>query len=220
VKKNALPMISRLQGAFITGLIVMLPVAVAIVVGRWLLNFFSGWEADLLRGWIGLPDPAPVHLALALQVGAFLLTCLVILLVGLLANSFFGRRMIVWLDLAIERLPLVGSVYDATRQLVQAFQGGSGRFREVVLVEFPQPGSRAVGFVTGSMDVASAEGGRRLIVFVPTSPNPTSGFLLVTDPAKVIYLDMSTEEGFKFVLSGGLTAGEKGLKTRPHPDAV
>ena len=213
-------MTRKLQGAFITGLIVMLPVAVAIVVGRWLLNFFSGWETELMRHWFGLPDPAPVHIALALEAGAFLLTCTVILLVGLLANSFFGRRLIEWLDLAIERLPVVGSVYDATRQLVQAFQGGSGRFHEVVLVEFPQPGSSAVGFVTGSVDLAAGAGGRRLIVFVPTSPNPTSGFLLVTDPVKVIYLDMTTEEGFKFVLSGGLTAGERGLKTRPHPGAI
>ena len=220
MRMSAAPLTRRLQGAFITGLIVMLPVAVAVVVGRWLLDFFSGWEAEMLRRWIGLPDPAPVHLALALQIGAFLLTCAVILLIGLLANSFFGRRLIEWLDHAIERLPVVGSVYDATRQLVQAFQGGSGRFREVVLVEFPQPGSRAVGFVTGGVELPVEAGGRRLIVFVPTSPNPTSGFLLVTEPAKVIYLDMTTEEGFKFVLSGGLTAGENGLKTRPHPGAA
>ena len=219
MKNESSPAMRKLQGAFITGLIVMLPVAVAIDVGRWLLNFFSGWETDLMRHWFGLPDPAPVHIALALEVGAFLLTCAAILVVGLLANSLFGKRLIEWLDFAIERLPVVGSVYDATRQLVQAFQGGSGRFREVVLVEFPQPGSSAVGFVTGSLEPGAAAGGRRVIVFVPTSPNPTSGFLLVVEPAKVVYLDMSTEEGFKFVLSGGLTAGENGLRPRPAPPA-
>lgn len=208
-------MIRKLQSAFLTGLIVMLPVAVAIVVGRWLLNYFSGWETELMRHWFGLPDPAPVHIALALEVGAFLLTCTVILLVGLLANSLIGKQLIEWLDLLIQRLPLLGSVYEATRQLVQAFQGGSGRFREVVLVEFPQPGSSAVGFVTGSMELPGEAGGRRLIIFVPTSPNPTSGFLLVVDPARLNYLDMTTEEGFKFILSGGLAAGDKGLRLRP-----
>jgi uncharacterized membrane protein len=206
-------MIRRLQNTFFTGLILLLPMAVAIVIGRWLITLFSGWLADLLHEGLGFPEKLPFYGTALLQLTAFVLTCVVILAVGALARSFIGKRLFEWLDLGMERLPVIGAIYDATRQLLNAFKGGASKFQDVVLVDYPHPGCKSIGFVSNRIP---AEDGRpeRVAVFVPTSPNPTAGFIMLYPVADVEFLEMSTEDGFKFILSGGIALDPAQLKRR------
>ncbi len=207
-------MIRRLQNAFFTGLILLLPLAVAIMIGRWLLNQFSGWEVEQIHRWLALPDPLPLYWTALLQVIAFVLTCLLIIGVGVMARSFIGKRLFEWLDLGMERLPVIGAIYDATRQLLNAFKGGASKFQDVVLVEYPHPGCKSLGFVSNRVP-ADERHPERVAVFVPTSPNPTAGFIMLYPVTEVEFLEMSTEDGFKFILSGGIALDPSHLKRRP-----
>ena len=210
-------MIRRLQNAFFTGLILLLPLAVALSIGRWLLIQFSGWEVDQIHHWLALPDPLPFYWMALLQAIAFVLTCLLIIAVGVLARSFIGKRMFEWLDEGMERLPVIGAIYDATRQLLNAFKGGASKFQDVVLIAFPHPGCKSVGFVSNHLPAGDGQPAR-VSVFVPTAPNPTAGFIMIVPEDAVEYLEMSTEDGFKFILSGGIALDPAQLKRRaPRP---
>ncbi len=209
----------RLQGTFFTGLIILLPLVVALWVGGWLLNLFSGWEVELLNRWSVMPPEPPFYWNALLQLIAFALTCLVILMVGMLARSFIGRRLFGWVDMGMERLPVIGSIYDATRKLLNAFKGGPSQFQDVVLVAFPHAESKALGFVSNRFPASDGNAAQQLAVFVPASPNPTSGFIMLVPETAVEYLEMSIEEGFKFILSGGIAVDAKQFKRRPPPIA-
>jgi uncharacterized membrane protein len=210
-------MIRRLQNAFFTGLFLLLPMAVAWWVGGWLLNLFSGWEVELIHNWTSLPEKLPFYWTALLQAVAFLLTCLLIIGVGMLARSFIGRRLFEWLDQGMERLPVLGAIYDATRQLLNAFKGGASKFQDVVLVAYPHAGSKSVGFVSNRIPAGDGQP-ERVAVFVPTSPNPTAGFIMLFPVDAVEFLEMSTEDGFKFILSGGIALDVAHLRRRsPNP---
>jgi len=137
---------------------------------------------------------------------ALLLAIMLIGLVGLLARNYFGKKLIQWVDSTMLRVPLLNKIYGATKQVNDAFSSGNKTaFRTVVLVEFPQPGVYSLGFITSEphAEVQAKINAKVVCVFVPPTPNPTSGFLLLVPEEKVIKLDMSVADGIKYLISLG-----------------
>lgn len=197
----------RLQTFFVAGLIAITPAAVTYLVLRWLFltmeGTFGGPIEDSIAKQIGVRLPG-VGL-----VG----TLLIILLVGVLATNLLGRRLLSYLEGWLQRLPLVRSVYTTLRQITDAFlQPDQNAFKRVALVEYPRRGSWAVGFITGEIRASGlgleSTNDVAYNVFVPTTPNPTTGFLMVYEPEEVRLLDISVEDGLKLIISGGVLVPE------------
>ena len=132
---------------------------------------------------------------------------LAVYLIGLIASHVMGRRLIEVGHLIMERIPLVKSIYGVTRSGVEMLTGAKDSpYRGVVLVDFPRPGMKAIGLVTSSLE--QAEGGELVFVYIPTTPVPSSGFLVVVGIKDVTPLEMSVDDAMKIIISGGILAGE------------
>lgn len=201
----------RIRTYLFTGLIVLLPIVATWQVLVWLFNLVDGplrgVVADLLGHLSNHPDPEFFDIpGLGL-----ILTLLIIFLVGLLAANFIGRSLIGYGEQVMRRLPLVRGVYGTMKQITDAFvRQDKTAFKRVALVEYPRREMYSLGFVTGDgTGEMCARAGRRLIgVFIPTTPNPTSGYLLYLPPEDIAVLDMSVEDGLKLVISGGVFTPE------------
>jgi uncharacterized membrane protein len=175
------------------GLLVIVPVAVTILVLRFLFGVFDGWMQPVAERIVGRPIPGL----------GLLLTLLLVWTTGALSANFAGKKLLELFDRLLENLPLVKTVYTASKQLVEAVSpGGRRAFRRVVLVEFPMKGTFALGFVTG--DGLGPLPGDMLSVYVPTALNPTSGFLIFARESDILDPRLSVEEGVKLVVSGGV----------------
>lgn len=149
---------------------------------------------------------------------ALLLALLLISVVGRLTRYYVGKKVIEMLDRTLLRVPLLNKIYITIKQVNEAFTSNKSAFKQVVLIEFPRPGHRAVGFITGEQDEAFHQGGPRTIsVFIPTTPNPTSGFLILVPENEVRKLDISVAEGIKFIVSLGALPPEPPLGMRSVP---
>ena len=139
-------------------------------------------------------------------------------LVGLIARNYFGKRTIEWVDSALLRIPLLNKIYGATKQVNDAFTtGGKTSFRTVVLIEYPRPGVYSLGFLTSEPhdEVRARIKHPVVCVFVPTTPNPTGGFLLLVPEEQVTRLEMSVAEGIKYIISLGAIAPDYAPLARP-----
>ena len=197
----------RTRRRFIAGVAVILPVITTLVVVWLFIRFIAGWSVDLLRL---LPFmklvPGPVLLLLGL-----LIIVILIYLTGAIATSYFGRKFVQASENIMSRPPVIKSIYSASRQVVDAvLTGKRPAFRSVVLVQFPYRGSWAIGFVT-SPEPWVIDGKEHMNVYVPTTPNPTSGWYMLLPREEVRELPFSVEEGLKLVISGGLVRGEAGF---------
>jgi len=141
---------------------------------------------------------------------AFILAVALITGVGLLTRYYIGKRIIEWLDAGMMHIPVLNKFYGAIKQVNDSFSGNKSSFKTVVLVEFPREGAYSVGFLTSEENVeASRKTGEKLVsVFIPTTPNPTSGFLVLVPAEKVTKLDMSVADGVKYIVSLGAIAPE------------
>lgn len=185
-------MARRLRTYFFTGLIIILPFLLTLYLLWFVFGFVDGLVGPVLELVFGRRIPG---------VG-FVITVGLILGTGVLATNYLGRRFLAWGEKLFTRVPLVRSVYQTLKQVVQALLSDQKKaFRQVVLVEYPRKGVYSLAFLTGSRESA---GGRMVTAFVPTTPNPTSGFLLFLPEDEVTYLDMSVEDGLKLVVSGGV----------------
>lgn len=188
-----------LRKYLITGLLVWLPVVVTIYVLWWGFKFFDSVLGNAITRFIGMRIP-----------GIGILTSLVLIFgTGLFAANYLGRRLIAFGENIVTRIPLVRSVYLTVKQIVDAFLHGTNvAFQRVVIVEYPRPGMWAIAFITSDAknEVCEKTGEDVLTVFLPTTPNPTSGFLLYVPRRDVIFADMSVEDGLKLVVSGGIVA--------------
>ena len=187
---------------FITGLIVLLPIVGTFMVINWLISISD-------RALALLPESYQPETLLGIDVPGtgIVFALLFVMLIGVLATNFFGKWLLAWFDAVLARVPVVRSIYGAIKQLLEAVVGSrKNAFRQVVLVSFPQSGQWSIGFVTGSaklpLPVDETEG--LVTVFVPTTPNPTSGWLLFVPEEELKILPMSVEDGMKMVISGGI----------------
>lgn len=144
---------------------------------------------------------------------ALMVAILLISAAGQLARNYFGKKMIEWVERVLMHVPLLNKFYGAIRQVNEAFTTGKkGSFKTVVLVEFPREGTHTIGFITSEQhnEVQQKMKGKVVCVFVPTTPNPTSGFLILVPEEKVTKLDMSVAEGIKYIVSLGSIFPEHG----------
>ena len=141
---------------------------------------------------------------------ALLLAVVLISTVGVLARYYISKRMIEWLDVAMMNVPIMNKFYGAIKQVNEAFSGNKNSFKTVVLVEFPREGMYSVGFITSEQHAEVQQKTREKVVavFIPTTPNPTSGFLVLVPEGKVTKLDMSVSDGIKYIVSLGSISPE------------
>jgi uncharacterized membrane protein len=200
---------ARWQANFWAGLAIVLPGVISIAVLGWLFGTVANITDTLL---IFLPrslthdDHGAGRMYWYWSVVALALAICLITIVGVLARNYFGKRMIAWVDTTMLRVPLLNKVYSATKQVNEAFStSNKNAFRTVVLVEFPRPGVHSIGFITSEQNPeAQAKLQEKVVcVFVPTTPNPTGGFLLLVPEEKVTKLEMSVADGIKYVISLG-----------------
>lgn len=195
-----------LKNDLIAGLLVIIPLATTI----WLTITISGWVVRLLTRFPKQLTPFDglnpvlvnfINLLIGLSV-----PLLAILIIGLMARNIAGRWLLDVGEKVVQSIPLAGSVYKTLQQLLQTvFQDSSTRFRRVVLVEYPRKGIWAIAFVTGAMTAAAAPSTSKMLsVFVPTTPNPTSGWYAIVPETDVVNLSISIEDAFKVLLSGGI----------------
>lgn len=188
--------ISHLKNKFITGLFVVVPLGITIFILKFLFNFADGILGSYLDSLLSAILESEAHIP-----GLGMLTgFIVIYLSGLLATNVMGNRMLKWSDQLLSRIPLVKSIYSSSKQLTQVFKEGKTSYRRAVFVEWPRVGVRAVGFVTAEVE---RNGEKLVVVYVPTMPNPTSGFALFFNESDVYESGMTVEEAVKFVVSGG-----------------
>ena len=192
-----------LKNDLIAGLVVVIPLATTIWltlnVANWVIRFITRFPKQL-NPFTGL-NPFLVAL-INLAIG-FSVPVLALLLIGLMARNFAGRWLLDVGERIVQSIPLAGSVYKTVQQLLQTvFQDSKSRFRRVVLIEYPRRGLWAIAFVTGAA-VTSAPT-KMLSVFIPTTPNPTSGWYSVVSEDDILNLSISVEDAFKVLLSGGI----------------
>jgi uncharacterized membrane protein len=198
---------ARWRANFYTGLAIVLPAVISLAIMKWLFGTVANVTDPLLfflpTRWTHEPGGAMYWWwsLFALLLGVALIT-----LIGRLARNYLGKKLIQTVDTGLLHVPVMNKVYGAIKQVNEAFTSSNKTsFKQVVLVEFAAPGSYAIGFLTGSQP-AELEGRLKeplVSVFVPTTPNPTGGFVLLVPAAQVTYLQMSVADGLKFVLSLG-----------------
>jgi uncharacterized membrane protein len=206
---------SGLRASFLTGLVVIAPVGLTIwliwtVVG-WIDGFVlplvpDGFQPDkLIQTYLGIDTDVQINVR-GIGVVIFLMFTV---FVGWIAKGYIGRSMIRWAEGIVERTPVVRSIYSGIKQISETVFAQSDRsFEKACLIEYPRRGIWAVGFISttakGEVTQRAGQSGELLSVFVPTTPNPTSGFLLFFPREDVIELDMSVEDAAKLVISAGL----------------
>ena len=215
MKKN---LFAQWRANFFTGLAVLLPAIASVVVLSWFFSSVANVTDTLLfflPGKLTHKNGGEGPMYWYWSLAALALAMFLISLVGRLARYYVGKKIIQFLDIGMLRVPLLNKIYGTIKQVNQAFTSNKSSFKQVVLVEFPQPGHRAVGFVTGEQNEAFHQGARRTVsVFIPTTPNPTSGFLILVPETEVKKLDMSVAEGIKFIVSLGAIPPEPSLAPR------
>jgi uncharacterized membrane protein len=209
--KTKLP--ARWRADFLAGLAIVAPAMISIGVVVWLfgsvtrvtdtllLFFPDRWTHDRRpNGELG--DFSWYWSAVAFGVTVFLIG-----LIGRYGRNYFGRQAIEWADHTMMRVPLVNKIYSTIKQVNSSFSSNKSSFKQVVLISFPHPRSRAVAFVTGEHPSLDKE--KLISVFVPTTPIPTSGFMLLLPESEITKLDMSVADGIKFIISLGAISPEQ-----------
>ncbi len=199
-----------LKRYFLTGLLVVVPVWGTYLVLRTLLGALEGILGGVLRRFVPFYVPG-------LGIGVLLI---LIFAVGVFATNFFGRRIVAWWEQLLRSLPLVRGVYNLVKTVVDTISArGSDGFNRVVLVQFPRKGQYSIGFMTGVTqgEVQRAAPERLVNIFIPTTPNPTTGFLVLVPEDEVVPLQMSVQDGMKMIISGGLYSPPSGNATAGRP---
>jgi uncharacterized membrane protein len=207
---------------FFAGLAIVLPAVISVAVVLWLFQNVSNVTDKLLFflpvSWTHakLPDGQPGEMYWYWSCFALLLTVALICLAGRYGRNYIGRKTIEWIDHALMQIPLLNKIYGTVKQVNQSFSSNKSSFKQVVLVPFPHPRSRTLAFVTGEQKGLGAE--KLISVFVPTTPNPTSGFLLLVPECEIIKLDISVADGIKFIISlGAISPDYAGHSISPLP---
>jgi len=212
VKKS---IFARWRASFFTGLAVVLPGVITLAVVKWFFGTVSSMT-DLLLFF--LPKTLTHEndgfgpMFWYWSVLAFALAVVIVTVVGVLARYYFGKRMIKLADSLMLRVPVLNKIYGTIKQVDEAFTSGKkSSFKTVVLVEYPREGIYSVGFLTSEQadEVEQKTGKKCVCVFIPTTPIPTGGFLIIVPEEKVIKLDMSVADGFKYIISVGALAQEQ-----------
>ena len=187
----------KLRNYFFTGVIVLVPIGFTLYLSKFLISFSANLVPSGLNPNTYLPFPIP-----GIEI---IVTIVFITFVGGLSLSFLGKKFLQIIDDLFKRIPILRTIYSAIGQMTDSFRNQEGNKKSVVLLEYPRKGSWAVGFATkeNTGEIKSKTKMNLVNVFVPTTPNPTSGFLLMIPKEDLVYLDMTFEEASKFIVSAG-----------------
>jgi uncharacterized membrane protein len=202
----------RIRNVFITGLLITLPIALTWFILQFLFKNLDALSPVFTNILIQLGAPFPEGYRIPFL--GVLMTLVIVLIVGWLTTSFFGKKIFELGETIVENIPFVRRIYAGSKQVVVSIaQADTSTFRKVVLLEFPRRGLLAIGFVTGESrgEVQQLTQENMFNVFVPTMPNPTSGFLIFSPAEELTEVSMTIEEGIKYVVSGGIVS-PPGLK--------
>ena len=197
LKRKSISIVAKLRNYFFTGIVVLVPIGITL----YLTKFIIGISAKLIPAGINPNSYLPYSIP-GLEI---LLSIVFITFIGGLSFSFIGKKILQFVNDLFKRIPILRTIYSAIGQMTETFTPKRKNKKSVVLIEYPRKGSWAVGFVTKeNQGEISKKTNKDLVnVFVPTTPNPTSGFLLMFPKDEVIYLDMTFEEASKFIVSAG-----------------
>lgn len=198
----------------IAGLLVWVPLGITVLVVKLLVDLMDQTLLLLPPGW--RPNAL---LGFSMPGLGFVLSFIVVLATGMIAANILGRRLVSAWESLLARIPLVRNIYSAVKQLLQSvFSAGSTSFRRVLLIQYPRKGIWTVGFQTGggAQEIQAKTETEVVTVFVPTTPNPTSGFIIVVPQDEVIELDMSVEDGLKLIMSLGVVTPITSTKVAPQ----
>ena len=195
--KKKISILARLRNYFLAGIVVLVPIGFTLYLTIFLIKISSKLLPNEINPNNYLPFSIP-----GLEI---LLSVIIIIIVGGISLSFFGKRIVSLINDIFKKIPILRTIYSAIGQMTQSFTSTGKDKKSVVLVEYPKKASWAVGFATKENDgeISKKVNKQMINVFVPTTPNPTSGFLLMYPKDEVIYLDMSFEEASKFIVSAG-----------------
>ena len=197
IKEKKSSFFTRLRNYFIAGIVVLIPLGITVYLTILIITISSKVLPKEINPNHYLPYNIP---GLEIIISLFIIT-----FIGWLSLSFLGRKFLNLFNNILKRIPILRTIYSALGQMTQTFTNTDSKKKNVVLVEYPRKGSWAVGFATkDNVGEITAKTNKKLVnVFVPTTPNPTSGFLLMFPKDEVIFLDMSFEEASKFIVSAG-----------------
>ncbi|WP_430388475.1 DUF502 domain-containing protein [Dyella sp. 20L07] len=201
----------RLKRYLITGLLTVIPLWVTWVVFKFVLGMLADIGAPLVSAVLASLSPSSPQAAAALNSGvilfvlALLLTLLSLYVIGWLANRMIGKRLIGGFDALLARIPLVQTIYGGTKKLMAVLQQKPSGVQRVVLIDFPRKGMKVVGFVTRIM-VEEGTGREMAAVYIPTTPNPTGGYLEVVPVDELTPTDWTMDQAMAFIISGGAVA--------------
>lgn len=190
----------KIKNYFLAGLLVTVPAVITV----WVIFLFIGWTDNFLDF---LPPRFHPRTHIPIPGWGFIVAVALIFISGMVAANYLGRKFLGFWDRQFEKIPLVRSIYGSVRQLLESFFTQTGRkFQRVALIEFPRPGIYAIAFITNTSGAeAVTKTGKKLInLFLPTSPNPTSGFFIMLPENEITELEMPVEDAFKMIISGGI----------------
>ena len=197
LKENKRSILIRLRNYFIAGIVVLIPIGIT----AYLTLFIISISSNILPKEINPNHYLPYNIP-----GVEILTSVILIsIIGWLSLSFIGKRLLILFNRILEKIPILRTIYSAIGQMTESFTSTDKKNKNVVLVEYPRKGTWAVGFATkdNEGEISNKTNKKLVNVFVPTTPNPTSGFLLMFPKEDVIYLDLSFEEASKFIVSAG-----------------
>ena len=194
-KKRSLTLV--LRNYFITGVVVLIPIGITL----YLTKFFIGISSKIIPENINPNN----YLPYAVPGLEILISVIIITIVGGLSLSFLGKKILKLIDDLFKRIPFLRTIYSAILQMTETFSNSKNDKKSVVLIQYPRIGVWAVGFATkeNKGEISKKTNTELVNVFVPTTPNPTSGFLLMFPKSEIVYLDMTFEEASKFIVSAG-----------------
>jgi|TARA_B110000114_G_C15059109_1_gene384582 uncharacterized membrane protein len=200
--KNKTGLLKNIQRNFFTGALVAAPIGATIYLTIFIVEFIAGLLPSQFNPNQFLPYQIP-GLELVIAVVFFII-------LGFITSTLFGRTIVSYFDTLIKRVPLAGNIYTAIKQITETFSKTDTDSQKVVMFEYPRKGIQAIGFMTGSAkgEIRDKAGIEMVNVFVPTTPNPTSGFLLFIPKEDVIILDMKYEDAIKLIVSAGMVIPE------------
>ena len=197
IKKGKTSFLNKLRNYFFTGVVVLIPIGITLYLTKFIIQVSSKLIPKEINPNHYLPFSIP---GLEIVLSIFLIT-----LVGGLSLSFLGKKILQLIDDLFKKIPFLRTIYSAIVQMTDSFTNKDSTKKSVVLVEYPRKGSWAVGFATkkNKTEISKKTNKSLINVFMPTTPNPTSGFLLMFPEDEIIYLDMTFEEASKFIVSAG-----------------
>ncbi|KGM47759.1 DUF502 domain-containing protein [Pseudooceanicola atlanticus] len=209
-------LLARLRSSFLTGIVVIAPVGLTI----WLLWTLAGWVDGVVLPLVPQTFQPEKYIGINLRGVGIIFFLVFTIIVGWIAKGLIGRSLIRYAETLVERMPFVRSIYSGAKQIAETVFAQTERsFEKACLVQYPRKGIWAIGFVSteakGEVNQRAETGSPLMSVFVPTTPNPTSGFLLFFPKEDVIELDMTVEDAAKLVISAGLVYPNGKDPTKP-----